>query len=79
MQLVTCLGFSKTRIQGNEILETVFACLKDGRIFESFEQNPSDNFHNRVWFQTVESLESVKAKAEFIGNYDQAPILKAVS
>ena len=69
-----CLGFSKTRIEGNEILEVCFAVLKDGRVFESFEKEKSNDFHWRTWFKSYECLESVKAKAECIGNYDIAPL-----
>lgn len=73
-----CKGFSTSRF--NEQLdcnvETLYAVLADGTVLESDERPYSISFNRPGFAVSSLTADEVKARAEFIGNYDAPKVSK---
>jgi prophage tail gpP-like protein len=67
-----CKGFSTTRIDGNQIIEVLYALLNDGTVLVTKEHNRTNEFATagRRWFVSELNADWLKSNAEFIGNYE---------
>lgn len=69
------LGYAVTRIEGNEILETLYAVCKTGATMETVESKYTSNFEKgRKWKMSGLTADTIKRDFEFIGNYEEPKI-----
>lgn len=66
-----CKGFSTTRIDGDKILETLYALLPDGTALISGEHVRTNHFdgNGRHWIACEHGAEWIKRHTGFIGHY----------
>lgn len=66
---ILCKGFAKSRILEDRIMETLWAVLPNGRVFQSAERLFTWSHFHKAGMQWKQ-VEELPEQVEFIGNYE---------